>query len=100
MAKPKIKLDSRGLGAVLGGSEVTGVINDLGDDVAGRIHETAHDGPVDVDVTPYRAKVRGGPPRAAVSVTMTHPGAIAIEAKRGSLVRAAGAAGLQVKRRS
>jgi len=100
MAKPKIKLDRRGIGAVLAGGEVTGVIADLGEDVASRVYEDSHDGIVPVDATPYRARLRGDTvPRAAVAVTMAHPAGMAIEAKRGSLVAAASAAGLEVTAR-
>lgn len=98
MASSKVRLDSNGIGAILAGGAVTAMVNGAGHKVAGNVRAEAHDGPVPVDVTPYRANLRGRP-RAAVAVTMTHPGAIGIEAKHGTLVRAASAAGIPVKAR-
>lgn len=99
MADIKLRLDRAGIGAVLANGAVTGMVDGAAAKVGGNVNETAHDGPVPVDVGSFRAVVGGTAPRAAAYVTMTHPGAIGIEAKRGSLVRAASAAGLPVKAR-
>lgn len=75
------------------------MVDGAADKVAANVSAEAHDGPVSVDVGSYRASVGGRAPRAAAYVTVTHPAAIALEAKYGTLVRAASAAGLPVKAR-
>lgn len=67
--------------------------------VAANVNGQAHDGAVSVDVGSYTPNVGGRGPRAAAYVTVTHPAALALEAKHGLLVRAATSAGLPVKGR-
>lgn len=73
------------------------MVNGAAAKVAANVSAQAHDGPVSTDVGSYSANVGGRGGRAAAYVTVTHPAAIALEAKYGVLVRAATAAGLPVK---
>jgi hypothetical protein len=79
---------------------VASELQSLADSIAGGINVTAHDGPVEVTT---RTRVASGgriSARPAVNVTLAHPGGLGIEAKTGALVKAAAAAGLQVKRKA
>jgi len=93
----KIRLDSAGIGALLVSSEVAKVINRLGESIAANVDPPLpHSGAVKVDVTPRTATTLGRSPRAAVDVTLVHPSMPALEAKYGTLTRAAASAGLEV----
>ncbi|WGH21359.1 hypothetical protein SEA_EMOTION_10 [Arthrobacter phage Emotion] len=87
----KIKLDRAGMAAMLKSGPVAAEIADAADDVASRIYEDASGEPVEV--------LSGGhmhSDRAAAHVTLAHPAGLRIEAKRGTLARAAASAGLEV----
>jgi hypothetical protein len=95
----RVRRDSKGIAAMLQSGEVAARINALGASVAGNISETADGEPVPVEV---RSRIASGgklSPRPASDVVLAHPAGLRIEAKRGTLVRAASAAGLEVKRR-
>lgn len=100
MARPKIELDHEGIGEILNSSKVRAEVSDLGAAVEGNaIGETA-DGEA-VPIESWTRTASGGrlSPRQAVEVTMAHPAGLRIEAKRGTLARAASSAGLEVVRR-
>lgn len=94
MSRVKIKPDSGGFEAVLKSAAVAAVVRAAADSVADGVSETAHNGdPIPVNVSEDTTD------RARASVTMTHPAGIGIEAKRGSLKKAARATGLDVSGR-
>lgn len=95
----KIRLDSPGIAAMLQSGEVTAAITELGEDVASRVYETASGEVIPVETRLRIAQGGGLSPRPAIDVSLAHPAGLAVEAKRGSLVAAAGAAGLEVKAR-
>lgn len=88
-----VRLNSAGIEEVLKSSEVRSAIDgyalEIGVAVEGS-DEVVRNG-VSVDVDSYTTD------RAAAAVTMTHPAGIPIEAKYGTLIREAGASGLEVK---
>ena len=87
----RLRLDHAGIEEMLKSAEVAGVIDDAAAAVASGVSETARDGQaVPVEVDSYTTD------RAAAGVTMAHPAGLGIEAKRGTLSRAAAAAGLEV----
>lgn len=101
MATNKIRLDSAGINEVLNSSAVLAELQDMGAGVeAGAIGETANGEPVPVES--YVRQVSGGRlkgSRPGVDVVLAHPAGLRIEAKRGTLTRAASAAGLETKAR-
>jgi hypothetical protein len=95
----KLKLDSKGIEAVLNGPAVTNKIASLGATVKANVGSpTASGDPIPVTT---RMRVASGGrligTRPAVDVTLAHVAGLAVEAKRGPLARAAAAAGLPVK---
>ena len=96
----KLKLDSRGIAEVLRRAEVADAVESLGQSVKGNVGSPTASGKP-VDVTTRSRTAAGGrlSARPAVDITLAHPAGLAIEAKRGYLVKAASAAGLEVKRR-
>lgn len=95
----KIRLDRAGMAAMLNSAEVGSAVDGLGAAVKGGVSETA--GGQAVPVRTRRRVAQGGrlSARPAVDVELAHPAGLRIEAKRGSLVRAAAAAGLEVTAR-
>lgn len=87
----KIKLDKAGMTAILKSGEVAAEVRSAASAVAGNIDETASGEPIEV-LTDGDMHTD----RAAAHVTLAHPAALRVEAKRGTLVRAAAAAGLEV----
>ncbi|WIC90160.1 hypothetical protein SEA_VROOMVROOM_10 [Arthrobacter phage VroomVroom] len=87
----KIKLDKAGMTAMLKSGEVLAEVSSAASNVAGNINETAGDEPVEVLSGPHMHS-----DRAAAHVTLAHAAGLNIEAKRGTLARAAAAAGLEV----
>ena len=83
------KLDLGGLAELLQSPKVAAALLGEAEGIASRVVATAHDGPVQVKVYP-RIASNMRIPRASVAVTMAHPGALAIEAKHGPLIRALG----------
>lgn len=101
MAPSKIRLDSAGIGEVLASAAVAAKVSSLGSQVASAVGSpTASGEPVPV-VTRSRTasggRLKGS--RPAVDITLAHVAGLAIEAKRGYLVKAAASAGLEVKRK-
>lgn len=89
----KIRLDSPGMRAMLRSGEVQAAVDALAD----RVRSAAAADP---------AVARAGAPveresyktdRAAAAVVIKHPAGLPIEAKHGTLTRAAGTAGLEVR---
>lgn len=95
----KIRRDSKGIAEMLASSEVAARVNALGSQVAGSINETADGEPVEVEVRSRTASGGRLSARPASDVMLAHPAGLRIEAKRGTLVRAAGGIGLEVKPR-
>jgi hypothetical protein len=92
----RIRLDHKGLRAVLTSPEVAAAVHALAEQTADALRDddaiVRHS--ADVEVDDYTTD------RAASAVTIKHPGGRGIEAKHGSLTRAAGAAGLEVRDRT
>lgn len=98
MAKSKFdKLDKKGMAKILNSSEVQARVTEAGKAVAKNCNATANGKPIPVDARPYKTTLKDGNQRAAVVVTMKHPAAARVEAKRAPLARAAAAAGYTVK---
>lgn len=92
MPAVRIRLDHPGIAEVLNSAEVAAAIAGLAASVAANARSdgaVARNG-VPVEVSTYTTD------RSAASVALAHPAGLAIEAKHGSLIRAAGAAGLEV----
>lgn len=100
MARSKIRLDSKGIAEVLRSSQVKGEVESLGRKVQAAVGApTASGEPIPVE---RRSRVADGgrlSARPAVDVSLAHPAGMAVEAKRGPLVRAAASVGLEVKRK-
>lgn len=91
----RLRLDHPGIAEVLKSAPVASLIELAAESVASNVDEHARDGqPIRVLVETYTTD------RAAAAVTMAHPAGLPIEAKRGSLARAASAYGLEVTARS
>ena len=91
----KLRLDRGGIREVLVSDKVRSVVDLSAERVASGVSETARDGtPIRVVTASYRTD------RAAAGVTMAHAAGLGIEAKRGTLARAAAAAGLEVTSRA
>ena len=90
----KLRLDSAGIAEVLRSAKVAGLVEDAATSVGANVSETVRSGePLPVRVAGYTSD------RAAASVTLAHPAGLGMEAKRGTLSRAASAAGLEVRSR-
>ncbi|KUM41201.1 hypothetical protein [Arthrobacter sp. EPSL27] len=100
MAAPKIRLDSAGIGEILASAAVKAEVEVLGSAVASAVGSpTASGKPIPVV---KRSRIASGGrlkgSRPAVDITLAHVAGMAVEAKRGPLVKAASSVGLQVKR--
>lgn len=88
----RIRLDHAGIAEMLKSGPVAAAVADIAEAVAAEARSDAavarHGVPVKVNH--YTTD------RAASSVTLAHPAGLGIEAKHGTLTRAAGAAGLEV----
>lgn len=91
MAYANIRLDHDGIADVLKGQAIRSLVDTAAASVASGITATISSGRVPVTVGSHTTD------RAAASVTIAHPAGLAIEAKHGALVRAAAAAGLEVR---
>lgn len=95
-----VKLDHGGIGAMLRSTEMHRLIQDVTEQIAENVRDQGikvgdrdggsreYDLPVKSDVITTD--------RAHGSVTLAHPAGIAVQAKRGSLTKAASQAGLKV----
>ncbi|QWY81832.1 hypothetical protein SEA_HONK_9 [Microbacterium phage Honk] len=88
----RAKLDRSAMVALLSGGFGQAAVSAAAADIAGRVNATAHDGPVEVTTGTHEAKLS-----AAASVTLDHPGGLAIEAKHGPLAKAAIAGGYTLR---
>lgn len=91
----KLRLDSKGIGAMLKSAGVASVVESAAEATAANVGAiTAHGGEtVPVEVT------TGTTDRAVARVTLTHAAGLGLQAKYGTLTKAASAAGLQVRGR-
>lgn len=100
MAKPKIRLDSEGMAAMLNSSKVDAETAKLQTSVASAVAgATAGGETIPIET---RSRVASGgrlSARTARDVALAHPAGLRVEAKYGSLVRAARGIGLETKRR-
>lgn len=90
------RLDRAGLGRFAKSADVHKALHAFADPMAvdaKTATEAVVDGDVEVDVDDYTTD------RAAVGVTLMHPGAIGAQVKHGVLTRAASAQGLDVNER-
>lgn len=92
MAQPAIRLDRRGIRALLTDPDVARAVHDLAEDVADRVR-TAKPGAA-VVVDDYETD------RAATSVTIRDVRGLGWQVRDGLLTRAAAAVGLEVKERT
>lgn len=92
---PKIRLDSKGIGAMLKSAPVASAVEAAAEAVFSNIGAvTARDGQVvPVEVT------TGTTDRAVARVTLMHAAGVGLQAKHGTLTKAASAAGLEVRGR-
>lgn len=98
----RIRLDRKGVAAILKSTEVTRAVNAAAQAVAQNVKAMGvkvgdHDGgkreyPLPVTVLPITTD------RAKALVTLAHPAGEAVQAKHGALTKAAAAAGLRVRR--
>ncbi|MCZ9884643.1 hypothetical protein [Arthrobacter sp. B2a2-09] len=97
----KIRLDHKGIGALLQGPEVTQAIHTLGEAVAANVGAptTSKQALVRVEVEHRTASGAKLSPRPAVDIRLGSSMGAAMEAKHGYLARAATAAGLELKSR-
>jgi len=91
----KIKLDRAGLVAALRSTEAQAAMGEAAAALASRVHPTSHGQPVKVTTATHLTPVT-----AAGSVTIAHPGGMAMEAKHGYLAGAARSAGMKVTQRA
>lgn len=101
MAAPKIRLDSAGIAEVLNRAEVANMVEDLGSAVSAAVGTPTASGrqiPVQRRFrTASGGRLRGS--RPAVDIILADPAGLAVEAKHGTLVKAAASVGLQVKKK-
>lgn len=97
----KIRLDSNGIAAVLNSGPVASAVEGLGSAVSAAVGTPTASGralPVHRRMrTASGGRLRGV--RPAVDITIADPAGLAVEARRGYLVNAASAVGLEVKGR-
>jgi hypothetical protein len=96
MANVKIKLDHAGMAEILRDFPVALLDSEASKIASGAEGETASGKPVPVRRSNRTAKGGRLSERPAVDVTLAHPAGQRIEAKRGTLARAAAAAGFEV----
>ncbi|MDG4801718.1 hypothetical protein [Micromonospora sp. WMMD980] len=89
----KIRLDHRGILAVLKSSEVAAEVGSLAETIRGAAaaHPSVVEHEMHVKVSTYTTD------RAAAAVDIAHPGGVGVQAKHGVLTQAAGAAALEVR---
>lgn len=94
-----IRLDHAGIAEVLRSAEVAAVVEAAAQAVVANAqwNATVSGEPIPVTTRSRTASGARLSPRAAVDVTMEHPAALRVEAKRGTLLRAAAAAGLEAR---
>lgn len=98
MARSKVRLDHRALESLLKSSDVRKYVNDAAEQVADRVRQQGIEVegiPGDIDL-PVKV-VEQTTDRARASVVLAHPSGIAVQAKHGSLSKAAAAEGLEVR---
>lgn len=94
-----IRLDSRGMEQMLKSSGVRKAVANAGKAVASRAVYTTRNGEeIPVEVTDFTTSTMRMN-RAATAVSLAHPAGPAIQAKNGTLTKAASEAGLKVKPR-
>ena len=103
MARRKVRLNSKGIGAILKSDSVATIVNRAAEQVADNVRAQnirvgdkdggKHERALPVKVTP------GTTDRARAIVAIAHPSGDAVQAKHGSLTKAAGQAGLDVRGR-
>lgn len=86
----RIRLDSGGMSEVLNSGEVRAQIDALANSVASNV-DTGSVSEARIVVDSYTTD------RAAASVTIAHPAGLRLQAKYGSLTKAAASAGLEVR---
>jgi hypothetical protein len=100
MAAPKIRLDSAGIAEVLRRPAVANLVDDMASAVSANVGTpTASGRPLPVHRRSRTASGGRLSARPAVDVTIADPAGLAVEAKRGYLVKAAASAGLEVKKK-
>jgi hypothetical protein len=91
----KFELDHDGIAELLKGGQIRALVDEAAQSVASNVTDVeVSDGEAPVVVDSYTTD------RAAASVTLAHAAGLALQAKHGTLTRAAGAAGLEVTERS
>lgn len=100
MARSKVRLDHRGLGAILRGREVTELTRQAAEAVADNVKSQGHlvegiPGDIDLPVTVSMFETD----RAHAVVAIAHPSGDAVQAKHGALSKAAAEAGLDFRGR-
>lgn len=94
MARPKIRLDSPGIAAMLRSREVASAVHAQAEAVAAHVDPQLSSGEhMDVQVNDHTTD------RAVSYVVLAHPAGLRDQAKHGTLTKAASAAGLEVKAR-
>jgi len=101
MAGPDVRIDHAGLAAFAKGPEMQALVADVAEQVANNIRGMGilvgdRDGGPREQPLPVKVET-DVTDRARATVVITHPAAIAVQAKHGALTRAAAAAGLDVK---
>lgn len=103
MARPRVKLDLRGLEEVATSSEVRAAVHDAAEKVAENVNSQGirvqgEPGDVALPVKVHDDTTRGMTVNRAVSrVVLAHAAGLAAQAKRGALSKAASDAGLRLK---
>ena len=100
MARGKVKLDHRGLEAILKGREVTAATQEAAEAVAANVKAQAHavegiPGNIELPVKVSMFETD----RAHGVVALAHPSGEAVQAKHGALTKAAAEAGLEFRAR-
>lgn len=93
MPNLRVELDHEGIAEVLKSAEVRAQINGFADQIAARVER-------DGSVRRHGMPVLSGSyttDRAAAAVTIAHPGGLGVQARHGTLTRAAGEVGLEVR---
>lgn len=99
MARPKVKLNHAGLAAILQSGEMRALVDEAAAKVVSAaqgqgVQVNGHHGEkVDLPVT----VTAGTSDRARSTVALAHPAGEAVQAKYGTLTKAAAAAGLEVR---
>lgn len=96
---PKIRLDHAGMAEMLDSAKVSAAVEELGKSVADAVTLPAIKGPQEAEVKTTVRKASGGrlTSRTAVDVTLAHPSGVRVEAKHGTLAKAAASKGLEVR---